>query len=164
MLRLELIHVIKRCPSCSPIRISIHAWTHTADWLWADSIFDPLISTLGMFILREGLGGWFKIHNLSHQGWNILFVGKIVTGFSVFSTATPRILWFWRNWFVRELRLAMINLLWSNNAIWHHRTGSTLAWSFQAITWTNIDKSLVWLLWHLHEGNFNGNAQDISAW
>ena len=40
-----------------------------------------------------------------------------------------------------------INSLWSSDAIWHHRSTSTLvwvvAWWHQTITWTNIDFSSV---------------------
>ena len=36
-----------------------------------------------------------------------------------------------------------VNSLWPSDAIWRHRSGSTLAWRHQAITWTNVGLSSV---------------------
>ena len=37
----------------------------------------------------------------------------------------------------------IIHLLWHSDAVWRHRSESTLAWRHQAITWTNVDLASV---------------------
>ena len=52
------------------------------------------------------------------------------------------------NYNVEISTLAVLNVyrslspLWPSNAIWWHRSESTLAWRYQVITWTNLDISL----------------------
>ena len=63
-----------------------------------------------------------------------------------------------------------VNSLWPSDAIWRHRSGSTLvqvmAWCLTAPShylnqcWLIISE----VLWHSTEGNFTWNAQDIYPW
>ena len=54
--------------------------------------------------------------------------------------------------------------LWPSDAIWWHRSGSTLAWRPQAITWTNLDLSLFKPSGIHLEGNFGRNTPAINYW
>ena len=59
------------------------------------------------------------------------------------------------------------NSLWPSDAIWHHRSKSTLVQVMACcLTAPSHHPSQCWLiisevLWHLPEGNFAGNAQDM---
>ena len=60
-----------------------------------------------------------------------------------------------------------VNLLWPCDAIWHHRSGSTLAQVMACCpTALSHHQNQCWFiinrdLWHLHDDNFTGNGEDI---
>ena len=72
-------------------------------------------------------------------------------------------------WSTQKVK-CVIYTLWPSDATWQHRSGSTLAQVMACcLTAPSHYLNQCWLinnevLWHLHEGNFTGNAQEIDPW
>ena len=45
--------------------------------------------------------------------------------------------------YIFEKFTQLFNSMWPSDTIWRHKSGSTVAWQHQAITWTNVDLSWV---------------------